>query len=139
MPGDMNDELVVVRFTPFGETSLNNSVTKQVIGDEIKKRTPKHGVSVFADRMRDGEDLSAAVDRICLTVRLHAGGDRIAVTTEQALNNAGYCLHKVVPPELHYLVGGNDLHSPPPNLSVLADIFTKDRRKNAAFEKGTGK
>lgn len=139
MPGDIDDDLVVVRFRPFGEEALTNSVTKQVITDEIKKRKPRHGVSVFADRVRDDEDLPTAIERICATVRDHAGGDKIAVTTGKLLSEAGYCLHETVPPELHYLIGGDDLHSPPPHLSGLADIFTKDRRNNASFEKGQGR
>lgn len=135
MPTDDRDEVVVVRFRPFGIVGLQNSVQKQVIGDEVKGRIPRHGVSVFADKIRAGEDVAAAADRICIAAKDYAGGPKVAVTTEQALNMEGYCLHEVVPPELHYLIGGEDLHSPPPALEALEQMLQAHRRDNPAYEK----
>lgn len=138
MSADAAADHVVVRFTPLGLTGLQNSVKKQVIGDEIKGRTPRHGVSVFADHLRSGETIEQAVDRICIHAKPYAGGSRVAFVTEAALIERGYCLHESVPPELHYLIGGQDIHSPPPPMEALEALFQPEtsRRANPAFEKG---
>ncbi|WDG17487.1 hypothetical protein [Microbacterium sp. Clip185] len=127
--------VIVVRFKPFGIESIVNSVKKQVIGDEIKGRPARHGVSVFADVQRATESVEETVHRICTVASAHAGGPKIAVTTEEALNARGYCLHETFPPELHYLIGGESIFTPPPELDGLADEWTKDRRDNPVFEK----
>ena len=139
MPGaESDDVVVVVRFRPFGLIGLQNSVTKQVLGDEVKGRVPRHGVSAFADKVRAGESLEEAVDRICRSAKDYAGGPKVAFVTEAALNEQGYCLHESVPPELHYLIGGKDLHQPPPDLQLLEAMLQPEanRRDNPAFEKG---
>lgn len=136
MPEAEAPDVVVIRFRPYAIVGLQNSVVKQVTSDEIKARKVRHGVSVFADSVRDDEEFDEAVRRLCEAARAHAGGPKVAVTTEAALKERGYCLYEAIPPELHYLLGGKDIHSPPPPLEDLADLFAADVRDNPVFEKG---
>lgn len=134
MPGDEDRNRVVIRFSGWGAESLKSSVDKQVLGDIAKGRAQRHGVSVFADVTRDDESFEETVIRLAHHATQFVNGPRVAVLTEANLKEHDYCLHEAVPPELHYLIGGKDLGSPPPPLEKLAELL-KDKRKNPAFEK----
>ncbi len=129
-------ERVVVRFNPFGIESLTNSVERQAIADLAKSRPVRYGVSVFGDYLQDGEDLETAAFRLCQEITHHvAGGNRLAITSERRLRERGYALHEAIPPDKHYLVGGETLESRP-QLDNLVSEFEQLRRQNPALKEG---
>lgn len=134
MPAD-RATLVVVRFSPFTAEAMTKSVTKQVLSDEADGRLPRQGVSVFGTPSQGDESLFETAKRLAIRVREHAGGNRLAITTEQELNDEGYHLHLIEPPPGHYLVGKEDL-TETPDLAGLAAIFERDRHPNPAEKKG---
>ena len=126
---------IVVRFSPFTESGMLKNVEKQRVRDQISGVPERLGVSVFASPREPGESVEDTVQRICNEVRNYASGERLAVASEQVLNNAGYALHLNEPPPGHYLVGKAVL-TEMPDLEGLAKILSLDRRKNLAFKEG---
>ncbi|WP_157759655.1 hypothetical protein [Cellulosimicrobium cellulans] len=128
-------ERLVLRFSPFSQDKLLESVQRQAAVDRDKEREERWGLSVYVADIRSGEDRDDVVARVCEEVPV--GGRIVAVVPEVALREQGFSAVAAEPPPGHYLLG-NDGLATVPDTAKLEQVFSTCRTRNPAFKKRSG-
>lgn len=122
----------MLRFSPFSQDKLLESVQRQAAVDRDKEREERWGLSVFVVEVAPGEDQDAVVTRVCEEVPV--SGRTVAVVSEATLREHGFSAVADEPPPGHYLLG-NDGLATVPDTAVLESLLAAGKTRNPAFKK----
>jgi hypothetical protein len=125
--------LLITRFGPWSPEKCDETARDQY-NDDLRngRNPPRFGISVFGDHLRAGENIADVVQRICAGVPV--GGKKVAVIWADELEALGWEVHPDMPPDLHYLVGQDDLMQVP-NVELLALLWAKHKIDNPAWRR----
>lgn len=118
---------VIVRYSPFSPEGVEKNAHGTVAEDLECGREPRWGVSAFGAQQLEDESLEEVVVRICHVADKR--GKTIAVLTRQDLESIGMVASPDEPPELHHLIGVDEMREQP-DYAALSRLMDERRIRN---------
>lgn len=125
--------LLIVRFAPFSAEGCRANARKTYDRHLEQGLNGRYGVSVSGVMVRQGESDDEAIIRLRAAVPLK--GKAIAPVWADTLEELGFCVVPDMPPDMHYLVGQDDMVRML-DCDALALVWSSTRRKCPTWRSG---
>ncbi len=125
--------LLIVRFAPFSAQGCRANARGTYDSDLEQGLRGRYGVSVRGVMVSDGESPDEAIIRLRASTPLR--GKDIASVWADVLGEAGFRVVPDMPPDMHYLVGQDDMVRMP-DCDALALVWSSTRRRCPTWRRG---